>query len=136
MIGGLEPDYFMYWEETDWCVRARRAGFRCVVEPSATLVHERSTARPSASVTGLLRRNGLLFMRRNGSALTNITSFAYFCTLGLAWEIQVAFRTRRSPRSVVIATLGSVTWNLRDAWRRRSWRRPAVGPAISGERPG
>jgi GT2 family glycosyltransferase len=38
-IGLLDDGYFMYFEETDFCLRARRAGFTCWYVPSARIVH-------------------------------------------------------------------------------------------------
>ena len=34
-IGLLDESYFMYSEDADWCMRARRAGFRVMYEPRA-----------------------------------------------------------------------------------------------------
>lgn len=38
-IGALDPRYFMYWEETDWLERARRAGWHLVFTPHVGAVH-------------------------------------------------------------------------------------------------
>ena len=38
-IGGLSEDYQSYFEDTDYCLSAREAGFRTVVCGSVTLVH-------------------------------------------------------------------------------------------------
>lgn len=38
-IGGLSEDYQSYFEDTDYCLRAREAGFRTVVCGGVTLVH-------------------------------------------------------------------------------------------------
>lgn len=38
-LGGFDPDFFMYAEEADLCLRARRFGIRCVVTPDAVIVH-------------------------------------------------------------------------------------------------
>jgi N-acetylglucosaminyl-diphospho-decaprenol L-rhamnosyltransferase len=38
-IGLLDEGYFMYFEETDLCLRARRAGWRCWYVPEARVVH-------------------------------------------------------------------------------------------------
>lgn len=37
--GLLDEDYFMYFEELDYCLRAHRAGWRCEYVPAARVVH-------------------------------------------------------------------------------------------------
>lgn len=34
-VGLLPEQYFLYWEETDWCIRAKRIGYRFVIEDRA-----------------------------------------------------------------------------------------------------
>ena len=38
-LGGFDPAFFMYGEEADLCLRARRMGYRCLICPDATIVH-------------------------------------------------------------------------------------------------
>ena len=38
-FGGFDPEFFMYGEETDLCMRAIKEGMRPVVTPTATIVH-------------------------------------------------------------------------------------------------
>ena len=38
-IGLLDDGFFMYFEEADFCLRANRAGWPCVYEPNARIVH-------------------------------------------------------------------------------------------------
>lgn len=38
-LGGFDPAFFMYGEEADLCLRARRIGARPMVTPEATIVH-------------------------------------------------------------------------------------------------
>ena len=38
-VGGFDEDYFMYYEDVDFCLRARRAGFESYFLPSAKAVH-------------------------------------------------------------------------------------------------
>jgi len=38
-IGLLDEGYFLYYEETDLCFRARRAGYRVLYIPDAVLIH-------------------------------------------------------------------------------------------------
>jgi hypothetical protein len=38
-LGGFDPQFFMYGEEADLCLRARRIGARPLLNPHATIVH-------------------------------------------------------------------------------------------------
>ena len=38
-IGLLDDSYFMYYEEVDFCLRARRAGWPCWYVPGSRVVH-------------------------------------------------------------------------------------------------
>ncbi|HZZ43827.1 MAG TPA: glycosyltransferase family 2 protein [Tepidisphaeraceae bacterium] len=38
-LGGFDPAFFMYGEEADLCLRAKKIGHRCLVCPDATIVH-------------------------------------------------------------------------------------------------
>ena len=51
-VGLLDEDYPMYAEDLDWCYRARKAGWRVVYLPFATVVHiggASSVARPEVA---------------------------------------------------------------------------------------
>lgn len=43
-IGVLEPRFFLFWEETDFCCRARRAGFEIWTAPKAKIWHKVSSS--------------------------------------------------------------------------------------------
>lgn len=38
-VGVMDEDYFVYAEETDWCYRFWKAGWRCVFTPNARIIH-------------------------------------------------------------------------------------------------
>lgn len=66
-IGLLEPNYFLFWEETDFCFRARKAGFEIWTAPAAKIWH-----KVSSSFTGgkphmqyFWWRGRLLWIERN-----------------------------------------------------------------------
>jgi GT2 family glycosyltransferase len=70
-IGMLEPRYFLYWEENDFCLRAKRAGFLCFSSPEARIWHKVSASivggRPHA--TYFIWRGRLLWIERHYSSL-------------------------------------------------------------------
>lgn len=43
-VGLLDEDFFLTYEETDWCYRARNNGYRCIVVPRAKLWHKISVS--------------------------------------------------------------------------------------------
>ncbi len=48
-IGPLDGSFFMYYEDVDWCYRARQAGWRVVTLPGVTIRHEMGTCAGQAS---------------------------------------------------------------------------------------
>jgi GT2 family glycosyltransferase len=38
-VGGFDEDFFMYGEDEEWCSRIKRAGWKIVYFPSATIIH-------------------------------------------------------------------------------------------------
>lgn len=65
--GMMSEDFFLYYEELDWCEQIRRAGYSVWVEPNAKIYHKESysVAKISALKTYFINRNRLFFMRRN-----------------------------------------------------------------------
>jgi GT2 family glycosyltransferase len=43
-VGLLDPSYTMYCEDVDFCLRARRAGWKCLYEPRALVRHKVSSS--------------------------------------------------------------------------------------------
>ena len=39
LLDGFDPEFFMYAEEADFCMRSRKLGFQPIVTPDATIVH-------------------------------------------------------------------------------------------------
>ncbi len=48
-VGGLDEAYYLYAEDADWCVRARRGGFACLWAPRAIVRHRVSGSSGAAS---------------------------------------------------------------------------------------
>jgi GT2 family glycosyltransferase len=64
-IGLLPEDYFLYWEETEWCYRAKKQGYKMLVCPTAICYDKISaTIGKSFLADYYYTRNGLLFVSR------------------------------------------------------------------------
>jgi GT2 family glycosyltransferase len=70
-VGGLDEGYFFFLEETDWCLRMRRAGWRVVHEPGARAVHLQgsSAARDPVRARVEYYRSRYRFFRRHRGAV-------------------------------------------------------------------
>lgn len=57
-VGGLDPEYFMYSEDADWCRRIRDAGLAVVHLPGAAMLHHQGSSsrkRPEFAFRRLYR---------------------------------------------------------------------------------
>ncbi len=57
-LGGFDPQFFMYSEETDLCRRIKRAGWRVVYDPAAIVIHAEGSSSGQVSA-----RRHILFNR-------------------------------------------------------------------------
>lgn len=66
-VGLLDESFGYYYEDVDWCLRARQKGWRIWYEPRAKLWHKigRSVARANLPLTYYGSRNSLLVARRS-----------------------------------------------------------------------
>jgi len=73
VLGGLDEAYVSYFEDTDYCLRARMAGFRVVCTGGTSLLHHEnsSTAVNRIDLNGLLRRSHATFVHRWRAALAD-----------------------------------------------------------------
>jgi hypothetical protein len=68
-IGLLDEAFFLYYEESDFCARARRAGWQLAHEPKGRLWHKvsQTAGKDSPLTLYYMRRNALLYLERNGT---------------------------------------------------------------------
>ncbi len=115
-IGPLDPRFFAYYEETEWCVRAARAGYKILLVPQAKMWHKISpVAREmSPQVHYYMTRNRLLFLKLSQAGLApwfNTLVLDYGRTL-LSWSFKPKWRYKASQRQVMLKA-------ILDYWRGR-----------------
>jgi GT2 family glycosyltransferase len=78
--GGMAENYFLYYEELDWCERIRKAGYEVHVDLSALIFHKESVSvgKRTALKEFFMNRNRILFIRKNASGLTFFIFCCYF----------------------------------------------------------
>jgi GT2 family glycosyltransferase len=79
-IGLLDPTLFLYGEETDWSLRAQKAGYRSVTCLKSKIRHksQASSSKNARFSIYFPVRNRILFLRRYSSGIQLIFSIIYF----------------------------------------------------------
>ncbi len=85
-IGLLDPEYFAYFEDIDYCLRAKDSGCKLLYVPQARVWHKAATSSSdgrsySALTTYLGVRNRLLFMSKRGGGIGWILFLPAFCAI-------------------------------------------------------
>ena len=76
-IGFMDEAYFLYFEESEWCLRAKKHGFRLLYVPGSLVYHKESasTRKVGGAATYYMTRNRLYFISRNGTDAKWLTRF-------------------------------------------------------------
>jgi GT2 family glycosyltransferase len=108
--GLLDERFFMYYEETEWCARARAAGFRIVHVPSAQVLHKipLDARADQPYVAYYMTRNRLLFLRASGAAPTTWLHAVLLQDLRtcLSISLRPKWRARRPQRNAMLRAWG------------------------------
>ena len=75
-VGMLDEEFFMFYEEVEWCWRIKKAGWRVVYVPSAVVVHHwmGSVRQNSQAMTERLFQSSLIFYRKTGAPLAQLAN--------------------------------------------------------------
>ncbi len=67
-VGLMPEEYFLYYEETDWCLRARRKGYKICCAPHSKVFHKvhSSTQKTHGAFLYYITRNRLFFLEKFG----------------------------------------------------------------------
>ncbi len=118
-IGALDSRFFYYWEETEWCLRANRDGWRIVFVPQAKLWHKgvQRDYQPNPSVTYYSTRNRLLMLAKHRAPLRvwGQTLWQISRTL-TSWTLRPKWKSMREHRNAMVNGLLDF---LRQRWGMR-----------------
>lgn len=109
-VGGLPEEFFIYYEEFDWCEQIKRKGYKVYYQPKSLIYHKESmtTGKASPFKTFYHTKNRILFMRRN-------MSFANF----LIFSLYFTFLT--VPKNTLTFIAKKQKEHLRSFWKGILW---------------
>lgn len=91
-VGLMDPAYFLYWEDVDWCYRLRKAGYRLAVAPGARVRHRVNATTgtlPSLGTVYYWERNRLRFIKKWGTRLSLVVALVKIAWRSLAWRVRL-----------------------------------------------
>ena len=104
-VGWLDPDFFVYSDETDFCKRLGDAGWRILFAPAARAVHHNQLSTDAAAMSRRIvefHRNRDLYFKKHGMAATRLAWKACWTWAYLARAAVAALLPGRDPRRYLI----------------------------------
>lgn len=119
-VGLMDESFFLYYEELDWCARARRAGFTVWYVGESVVYHKESvsTGQDSPFKLYYVTRNRLLFMRRNYPVHQWLLSFLFFSVVSLPFHL-IGLAMKRQFKHMA-AFWKAYCWNLKRFYIKNS----------------
>ncbi len=108
-VGSMDEQFFMYGEETDWCYRFRRAGWKVMFTPVCEIIHlgGQSSRQKRSKMILQLRGSILLFMKKHNSflkyALACLLVALFFFLRVPYWLIRAVFSRKNKSDDILIA---------------------------------
>ncbi len=101
-IGLLQDSYFAYFEDVDWSLRVRNAGYKILLEPKSVIYHEGSAASKKQFEEGMLSptvfylhaRNQLFQLRRHVPFPNSLVAWPYHLGKYILWMVYFGLRGR------------------------------------------
>ncbi|MCE7985815.1 MAG: glycosyltransferase family 2 protein [Caldilinea sp. CFX5] len=103
-IGLLDEDFFCYWEETEWCMRATKAGWHLIHVPQAKIWHKGTPldAQPKPMMIYYLTRNHLLLLAKHHAPLRIwLQIWIQLLRTLTSWTIKPKWRHMRAHRNAM-----------------------------------
>lgn len=115
LAGQMPENYFLYYEELDWCEKIKEQGFKIAVDHGCYILHKESVSTGPASPlkTYFQTRNRILFIRRNQSILSR--KIAFYCyMLFLAIPKNIMLMLLKGKWLHAEALVAGLVWNFRN----------------------
>lgn len=110
--GLMFENYFLYYEEMDWCERIKKAGYEIWMRGDAVIYHKESATvgKKSLIKTYFMIRNRLLFARRNAPPFAALVFYIYFTLIVIPRNIWSYIRAGEYGHIAVL--FKAIWWNM------------------------
>ncbi len=106
-FGLLDPLFYMYGEDVDWCVRATKAGYRVLFAPKSHVWHSgvRPDYSPAPYVTYYTTRNELILIRKHRGGIPLVRALVRQMRTLTSWTVRPKWREHRDHRDALARAL-------------------------------
>lgn len=110
--GLMFENYFLYFEEIDWCERILRAGYQIWMRGDAVIYHKESVSVGKKSVIKeyFMNRNRILFTRRNAPLPAKLVFYVYFMLV--VFPRNIINYIKAGDKQFISVLLKAIGWNL------------------------
>jgi GT2 family glycosyltransferase len=111
-VGLMAEQFFLYYEELDWCERFKKAGKKIWFTGRTKIYHKESMSvgKESSIKTYFMTRNRLLFIRRNTSLMNTVLFSVYY--IFLACPKQIFTYLKKGRKDLVKWVFKGLVWNF------------------------
>jgi len=112
IVGLMADEFFLYYEELDWCEKFKKAGKKIWFTGKTEIYHKESMSvgKESAIKTYFMTRNRMLFIRRNTSFLNTVFFSIYYILI--ACTKQIIKYLLKGRKDLAKWTLRGISWNF------------------------
>jgi GT2 family glycosyltransferase len=103
-VGMLDANFFIYWEETEWCIRISRGGWQIVHVPPAKLWHKgvKRDYQPKPSFTYYGTRNHLLTLSKHKAPFeVRLFNWIQILRTLISWTVRPKWKNKREHRDAM-----------------------------------
>jgi len=110
--GLMAENFFLYYEEGDWCESFKRAGYTIEVNMQALIYHKESISvgKNSLMKEYFMNRGRILFIRRNATAFQTFIFWIYFALVVTPRNI-LAYKKNKQ-KGYARALKNAIWWNM------------------------
>ncbi len=110
--GMMAENFFLYYEEMDWCDHIKHAGYEVWINTEALIYHKESVSvgKKSALKEYFMNRNRILFIRRNASLFQRLVFYFYFVLIVAPRNI-IAY-IKDGDTNFITMLLKAIWWNI------------------------
>ncbi len=117
-VGYMNPDFFLLWEEIDWCFRIKKAGYECLFVPKAKVWHKISSSFEGGNRGPLWQyyywRNRLLFIRAHHKTTGRIPFFLLFREMTQIFFLSLSPKNTSSRKKQRAALCGIIDFFMKN----------------------